>query len=182
MKVLRNIRIEAGVVLVDGSVTFRSDDGDFNSFAKALYKKCGADYPKFYKMSPLCKLGFLASELLLRGAGQPTTASGQVSIYLANSSASLHTDIIYQETISSKPSPAVFVYTLPNIVIGEISIRNGFTGEGLFFIQEHFDRDFLCTLAENDLQTGRSAMSLVGWVEIDRGGVYLADLSLLGKV
>jgi hypothetical protein len=39
MKVIRNIRIEEGAVLVDGIVIF-VNDGDFNSFAKALYKKC----------------------------------------------------------------------------------------------------------------------------------------------
>jgi len=32
----------------------------------ALYKQMVGDYPKFYKMDPLCKLGFLATEALLR--------------------------------------------------------------------------------------------------------------------
>ena len=42
----------------------------------------------------------------------------------------------FQETIqhadSYYPSPALFVYTLPNIVTGEIAIRNKYYGETSF--------------------------------------------------
>ena len=90
-----------------------------------------------------------------------------------------HTDNIYQETIDHTPSPAIFVYTLPNILIGEICIRNGFKGEGVFFIQEKFDKEFIFGCAEDHLKKSRSAVCLAGWVDIDMEGVYLADLYLL---
>src|SRR3712207_7060242 len=44
----------------------------------------------------------------------------------------------YEQTICHRaqffPSPSVFVYTLPNIVTGEIAIRNHYHGETHFFV------------------------------------------------
>ena len=58
-----------------------------------------------------------------------------------NEHSCLETDIEHQEEVNKqKASPAVFVYTLPNIVIGEISIRNKWFGESAFFLMKiwHF--------------------------------------------
>lgn len=179
MQVVRNIGIENGAVRINDAVDLMQDEKGFNPFAKKVYKHYGIDYPKFYKMSPLSKLGFLASELLLKEVDLSGTDPEKVSVIIANSSASLHTDRIYQETIESKPSPAIFVYTLPNILIGEICIRNGFKGEGIFFIQEGFDKGFIFDFAETCLKSNQSELSLVGWVDMDMEGNYIADLYLL---
>ena len=181
MKHMGNIRISQGEARLNGKVAFASDRSGYRDFFKALYKHLDIDYAKFYKMSPLSRLGFLASEMLLGGAGLEEVPPDRVALILANASSSLHTDGIYQESIEKKPSPAVFVYTLPNIVIGEICIRNGFRGEGLFFIQERYDRDFLLARATELLESGRAKICLVGWVEIDMNGDYLAELDLLKK-
>ena len=100
---------------------------------------------------------------------------------LANRSSSLHTDNIYQESVAHKPSPAIFVYTLPNIVIGEICIRHGFKGEGVFYIQEDYNREALWEHASLLLERGEAHWCLSGWVEMDVDGKYLANLSLLAK-
>ena len=36
----------------------------------ALYRRYAGGYPKFFKMDPLCRLGFVASELLLDGEAE----------------------------------------------------------------------------------------------------------------
>ncbi len=179
MEVLRNIGIMDGEVLKDGAVDFSDDQKEINVFLKRVYKFYGIGYAKFYKMSPLSKLGFLASELLLKDIDLSGTAPEKVSLIIANASSSLHTDAIYQETIGNKPSPAIFVYTLPNILIGEICIRNEFRGEGIFFLQEQFDRAFVFEQAENVLKSGNSEICLAGWVDITMNGDYIADLYLL---
>ena len=179
MEVISNIRIEKGAVHVGHDVDFTHEDTDFQSFARAIYKHYRVDYPKFYKMSPLSKLGFLASELLVGDMDMSGIDRDKVSLIMANSSASLHTDGIYQETIEIKPSPAIFVYTLPNIMIGEICIRHGFKGEGIFLIQEHFDKGFIFECAERQIGTGQSVLCLAGWVEVDPDSNYLAELFLL---
>nr|MBP6316033.1 hypothetical protein [Chitinophagaceae bacterium] len=61
-----------------------------------------------------------------------------------NPSSSLSTDRNYQPSMASIPSPALFVYTLPNIVMGEIAIRNQFKGENTFFVAA----DTNCTTVE----------------------------------
>jgi hypothetical protein len=63
-------------------------------------------------------------------------------IVLSNSNASLDADIKYYDSVANIPSPALFVYTLPNIVIGEISIKHSFKGENAFFIFDSFDARF----------------------------------------
>jgi hypothetical protein len=181
MKVIRDVRIEDGELRIDGRSVFTHVEKDFKSFAKHLYKHNGIHYPKFYKMSALSKLGFLASELLLRDHDLSETDPASVALLVANSSSSLHTDKIYQDTLESRPSPAVFVYTLPNIMIGEICIRNGFRGEGLFFIQESFDKEFIFDQAEALLVSGQTTLCLAGWIEVNMEGEYLAKLFLLKK-
>lgn len=179
MEIARTIRIEQGTVIVDGSVDFLQGENDFHRFSRSIYRHYGIRYPKFYKMSPLSQLGFLASELLLREQDLSGIDPGQVALLIANSSSSLHTDSHYQQTIGEQPSPAIFVYTLPNIMIGEICIRNGFRGEGIFFIQEQYDREFLLAYAEALLRREDCSLCLAGWIDTDMGGEYLAELCLL---
>jgi len=179
MEVLKNIRIENGTVFLNGTREFSCPPAAFGSLAKCIYLHYRIDYPKFFKMSALSKLGFLAAELLMRDVDLSGTDPERVAMFFANASSSLHTDCIYQETIGNQPSPAIFVYTLPNIVIGEICIRHGFKGEGVFFIQEQFDKEPLFACAENHLNLNRSSMCLTGWVEMDPEERYLADLYLL---
>jgi hypothetical protein len=92
----------------------------------------------------------------------------------------LHTDKIYQDSIEQQPSPAIFVYTLPNIMIGEICIRHGFKGEGLFFIEENFDKAFVTEYTAELIRSKKAVLGLAGWIEVDMEGNYLADLDLLG--
>ena len=58
----------------------------------------------------------------------------------ANSNSSLDVDIKHNASIADKekyfPKPAVFVYTLPNIMLGELSIRHLLRGENIFFVSE----------------------------------------------
>lgn len=179
MNIIRRVEIESGEVRIDGLVDFSHEDPGHKLFLRRVYKHFGIGYSKFYKMSPLCKLGFLASELLVRDADLSGIRPESISLVIANASSSLHTDAEYQATIDTTPSPAVFVYTLPNILIGEICIRNGFKGEGIFFVQEQFDRTFIFDFVEQQLKTGLSEISLAGWVDINENDDYLADLFLL---
>lgn len=117
-------------------------------------------------MDNLCKLGFLASEILLdnREIKSAYGAAG-VGIVLSNTNASLDADIAYFSSVKNIPSPALFVYTLPNIVIGEISIRHGFKGENAFFVSEGFDADLLEFYVNDLFNRGRIQCCIAGWAE-----------------
>src|SRR5690606_9689722 len=86
-------------------------------------------------------------------------------IVLSNKSSSLDTDERYLESTQSFPSPALFVYTLPNIVIGEICIRHGLKGENTFFVSDAFDITFMHQYTEQLFESDSVNACIMGWVE-----------------
>jgi hypothetical protein len=121
--------ISNGVVRKNEQIVFEKPDADLPDFLLSVYQAFKFSYPKFYKMDNLSKLGWLASEILLQDALlKENYKPEEIGLILANTNSSLDNDLKYQNTISDIPSPSVFVYTLPNIVIGEICIRNNFKG------------------------------------------------------
>ena len=157
--------IENSKIVLNQQTLFESQAGKFSDFVKEAYKSLEINYPKLHKMDHLSKLAFLASEMILKNNDQSKTA-----LVFANRSSSLDTDFKYQGSINSEehyfPSPAVFVYTLPNICVGEISIRHKLQTENAFFVLEEFDEEFLNSYAAQILQSGKAEKVLCGWVEL----------------
>jgi hypothetical protein len=120
----------------DGMLLWEADQElELTDFLRAGYDHFSGQYPKFHKMDVLSKLGWLAAEVLLKDTGVPTLPPEQVGMVLSNRSSSLDTDLRYYATVKDFASPALFVYTLPNIVMGEISIRHGLKERILFCIR-----------------------------------------------
>ncbi len=162
--------IKNGKVNVNGKELFSDSSLPSVDFIKSVYKHFQLNYPKFYKMDHLSKLAFIASDLLLKSNPiMQKYAAEDVSIIIANSASSLEIDTEHQNTISDKnnyfPSPAVFVYTLPNILIGEIAIRNCIKGENTFFIFDKFDSDFMGSYNNSLLDSNKAKCSISGWVD-----------------
>ena len=135
--------ISNNVVFKNENPLYENKVDELSDFLIAVYRHFELKYPKFYKMDNLSKLGLLATEVLLKDSLNPDEYKPEeIGIVLSNSSASIDTDIKYFETTKEIASPAIFVYTLPNIVIGEICIRNHFKGENAFFIFEEFDAEY----------------------------------------
>jgi hypothetical protein len=141
--------------------------GSAEKFLDEIYAHYEITYPKFHKMDMLCKLGFLAAEILLKETGHEKKYSeSETGIVLSNSHASLDVDLKYAKTIHSGASPALFVYTLPNIVIGEISIRHRFKGENAFFVFKHFDGNFIAGYVNGLFDNKLIKSCICGWVDI----------------
>ena len=89
---------------------------------------------KFYKMDDFCKLAYVAADRLLEGSDFGEEECGMV---LSGRYGCLDTDMKHQQIIDSEgdagASPAVFVYTLPNVAAGEVSIRHHIKGENTWF-------------------------------------------------
>ncbi|MCJ7933662.1 MAG: 3-oxoacyl-ACP synthase [Chryseobacterium sp.] len=179
MKKTNTCTIENSKITVDGNVIFESESLIFPEFAKEAYKSLELNYPKFHKMDRLSKLAFLSAEMLLKDEDHSKTA-----LVFANRSSSLDTDFKYQESINSQenyfPSPAVFVYTLPNICVGEISIKHKMQTENAFFVLDEFDENFLNNYAAQILRSGKADKVLSGWIELYQDNykafVYLLTL------
>ena len=144
-----------------------------NNFLTALYRTLGLNYPKFFKMDDMSKAGILVTELVLRDL--PTELDKkQTAVVFFNREASLHTDRRFEETIRDKnnffPSPSVFVYTLPNIVSGEVCIRHGFQGESGFYVIDDFDKNAMADIC-GDLLDSHSAV-ICGYTDFSKGYAY----------
>src|SRR5258706_16052189 len=115
-------------------------------------------------MDNLSKLGWLASEILLKDNFRAEKYQPEeTGLVLANANASLDTDLKYFETVKDIPSPSVFVYTLPNIMIGEICIRNNFKGENSFFVSPEFDAAFLEQYVNDLMDNNVLQVCICGW-------------------
>ncbi len=157
-----------------------------SSFFADAYKYFEINYPKFHKMDNLSKLGLIATEATLKGSDFLQRNSPEnTAIIMANRSSSLDTDRLHQSSIQDKnhylPSPATFVYTLPNIVIGEIAIKHKITGENAFFINDSFDAQLLVNQAKITLSEQTIAAAICGWVDYDNGMadalIYLTEMA-----
>ena len=151
------------------------------AFLVSAYHHFALQYPKFYKMDNLCKLGWLANEVLLQNSTiKDRYQPGEIGVVLSNASSSLDTDTRYYETAKNIASPALFVYTLPNIVIGEICIRHHFNGENAFFISDEFDAGFIEQYVSNLINNNILQSCICGWVEFMEDQ-YKAALFLVEK-
>lgn len=134
MRKSATVGINAGEVIVNDSVVFSDKSADFGTFIREAFKSRGENNLKFYKMDDLCKLGYVAAAWLLDGIEFGEEECGMV---LSGKYGCLDTDMKHQQIIDKEgdaaSSPAVFVYTLPNVVAGEISIRHHIKGENTWF-------------------------------------------------
>jgi hypothetical protein len=151
----------------DGNTVFETRDLNLDGFLTAGYQFLEIKYPKFYKMDHLSKLGWLATEVLLSDSlDKAKYAPENVGLVFMNASASLDADVNYYDSVKEIASPALFVYTLPNIVIGEISIKHNFKGENAFFIFEKFDANFLSHYVRDLFDNDIVQVCICGWIEV----------------
>ena len=193
------------VVLTPTSVNIDGKPVEEDVTLTSLYKRFVGDYPKYYKMDGLSRLGFIASELLLQAEAPPSAPEGATidsplngktivapsgaeggassrAIVLFNSSTSVVADQKFLETIAVDnffPSPSVFVYTLPNIVTGEIAMRNGYHGETSFYILPHRNEELMQQIINATFQDSNLKSMVTGWLDYYSEDDYVADLMLL---
>lgn len=173
--------ISQNVLYKNGTALFEDNKSELPGFLMSCYQHFGLKYPKFYKMDNLAKLGWLAAELLVKDNLQAAKYEpSQIGVVLANENSSLDNDIKYYQTAKDIASPALFVYTLPNIVIGEICIRHNFKGENAFFIFDDFDAVFIQEYVSNLINSDILQACICGWVET-LGESYKAALFLVEK-
>ena len=176
--------IKNNTISLNGSQVYSDENIEFSEFIKAAYKSLNTNYPKFFKMDALSKLAFLAADVLLKNENLNSEEENDIAIVFSNKASSLDTDRKHQKSIDNEedyfPSPAVFVYTLPNICIGEISIKYKLFSENSFFIFENFNAQHLLDYSSSLLATGKTDKVLCGWVELD-GDQYDAYLYLVTK-
>ena len=184
--------IESIELKVVDSVSISNDRNNLSE----LYRKHVGDYPKFWKMDMLSKLGFIASEMLLQRESERTTRDGSQArsrdeecsdraIVLFNHGSSICTDRKYLATIEDRqnffPSPSLFIYTLPNIVTGEIAIRNKYHGETSFYILQEKDEHMMNEILRATFIDKGITSILTGWIDFENENKFEAEFKIVYK-
>jgi len=178
-KILDFVRIQDQRIFHGGKQIFSSEKPT-QEVLKEFYNFLNISYPKFHKMDALCKLGILATELLFENREIPT----DTALVFSNSASSLETDKKHGKLMEVTVSPAIFVYTLPNIVLGEISIKYKLQSENAFFISHEFNARLLTDYSEILLDTSKASAVVCGWIEWKNAeyDVFLCLISKKGEV
>lgn len=177
--VLRTVLVESSRILLNDKEVYSSDSDDFQDFIRSAFKAVCAPNMKFYKMDSLSKLGYVASEVLLDGIEYGEEDCGLI---LSGVYGSLDTDIRHQQIIDTETdasaSPAVFVYTLPNVVEGEISIRHHIKGENTWFWSDDRTLSDVREYAALSMSAQDMKYCIVGHIDF-LNGRYFAKFELL---
>lgn len=175
------VRMTPSGVEVSGNTLATSEHGA--ALLTEVYRGYVKDYPKFFKMDEPAKLGFLAAELLLRAEGNRHDDSDDRAIVLFGRSGSIVSDRRFQASLDGEdgffPSPSVFVYTLPNIVTGEIALRNHYHGETAFYALDRHDSSVIRRVVEATFADCAVNSMICGWVDYEDDQRFEASLELL---
>ena len=166
--------------------------GDSKEFLNGLYRSLEIRYPKFHKMDLLCKGGIIAMHQLigspeddlrniesdgLCGKRFSKAELENTALVFLNSSSSKAADDEFFKGISDEnfyPSPSVFVYTLPSVVIVEVSILYKFYGEGTFFIADKLCGDRLLPYIKRLFTEGATSRLILCWDEVTEDKCQIA--------
>lgn len=175
------VSILPGKLVYNDNVVLESCHPDIKDFIREIYKFYELNYPKFFKMDNLSKLGFIAAEIACKDFNKEQMQEHEIALLFANSESTMETDINFYNSIASVPSPAVFVYTLPNIMLGEICIRHMFKGENYFFISKSIDVDLFYNQILSLFDHTSTKVCFCAWIDLKNETDYVAKLTLINK-
>ena len=179
LHLIHRVRIQNGEVTANGK--HLSYEGDVKQMLTWLYKTYVKDYPRYYKMDMLCRLGFIASEILIKEEDcERFVERDDRAIVLFNKTSSIDSDLKYMESIRDinnyYPSPSLFIYTLPNIVTGEIAIRNKWHGETSLYILSERNESLQLEILKSTCRDHSIKSILTGWLDYANCDCYEADM------
>ncbi len=180
-----NVRITETEVVVDGKRVETCKRGV--EMLTYLYKEHIGDYPKYYKMDTLARLAFVASELLLKTERDDEPDGMQHdddrAVIFFNRSGSVVSDCKFISSIDSAefffPSPSVFVYTLPNISVGEIALRNGYHGETSFYVLHEKNETLMDDVLRASFQDAGTRSIVGGWIDCTSDEKFECEISII---
>lgn len=165
MKIKAICKIDSNEIIVNEQVVYYNNSSS-TDWKKIAYQQLNFDYPKFHKMDNLSKLAVLGVKYIEQAVDFSSFKDDEINMIFANKNSSYCSDIKHYTnyTKNNLVSPADFVYTLPNILIGEIAIMQKWYGENNFFIHDNFDMNFFLNQI-NLYFCENSKYCIFGWIE-----------------
>ena len=136
-----------------------------------IYRQKAGDYPKFFKMDTLSRLGFLLTEMLVADDPNRFMPRQDRAVLVFSREGCVANDLHYVES----------VYTLPNIVAGEVCIRNKYAGESSAFVLEQFDEEKIFQMVRLSFQDPQTRSAIVIWADCPTDNEWDARAWLVEK-
>ena len=179
-----HVSLSPGELIIDGSKQVLSCDE--KDWLTAIYKQHIGNYPKFYKMDMLSRLAFVATEILLQAEGKERfVTSDDRAVIMFNHSSSVQADRSYLSTIADDencfPSPSIFVYTLPNMAVAEVAMRNLYHAETSLYILPERDDHVMQQVVRASLLDKTTCSMITGWLDYEDNDHFVADLYIIEK-
>lgn len=178
--VVKRLRITPEGLWVDDQAVALEGRGP--ALVTEIFKKYLADGSRFFKMDLYSRLAYAGTSLLAKDALEGYDPE-DVALFVFTQQGSLLADRKHLSTFSNPneffPSPAVFINTLPNVVLGEIAVKNNIKGETTLVLLPDRDEAAIQRIMEASLVATRPAVVLCGWVDCGAEDNFVADLKML---
>lgn len=173
-RIIHTVELNGSRLLVDGRCLISLEERGGESLHEkfnAFYKLGGFDYPRFFKMDPFCKAGVLCALPVLKYMKNQPRAEDSGFLLFTSSGCRMADEEHIQQFSQGMPSPAVFVYTLPNILVGEWSILSGWKGWCQCHIVQGADKNLILNAVERHYKQGNEAPLAAAWCVVEPGHV-----------
>jgi len=177
---VKTLSIRPGRVVSDGRTESYESTG--SALVSELFKKKLSDGSRFFKMDLFSRLAYVATGLLAKDslAGY---APEDIALFIFTRNGSVLADRKHLSTFSNPenfyPSPAVFINTLPNVVLGEIAVMNTIKGETTLVMLPCRDDAWMDRIIKATLSCTRPSVMIYGWIDCPAEDSFEADLKML---
>ncbi|MBR3291869.1 MAG: hypothetical protein IKI66_06775 [Bacteroidales bacterium] len=176
----KHLHITPEGLWIDGQAVPLENRG--SALITEIFKKHLADGSRFFKMDLYSRLAYAATSLLAKDALEGYDPE-DLALIIFTQNGSVMADRKHLSTFSDPedffPSPAVFINTLPNVVLGEIAVKNNIKGETTLVLLPHRDEAAMNRIIEATVSATRPSVMLCGWVDCDAEDSFVADLEML---
>jgi 3-oxoacyl-[acyl-carrier-protein] synthase-1 len=177
---VRRVRITPDGLWVDDQAVPLENRG--SALVSEIFKKYLADGSRFYKMDLYSRLAYVGTSLLAKDALEASDPEDRALIIFTQNGSVL-ADRKHLSTFANPeeffPSPAVFINTLPNVVLGEIAVKNNIKGETTLVLLPNRDETVMQRIIDATVSATRPSVLICGWVDCDAEDSFIADLKML---
>lgn len=179
-KTVKRVRITPESLLIDDKLIPTENTGGL--LLSEIYKEFLSDGSRFHKMDLFSKLAYIGTGLLAKNF-LDKFASEDIALFLFTLNGSVLADRKHLSTFSNPeeyyPSPSVSINTLPNVVLGEIAVRNSIKGETTLVMLPEEDQTIIEGIINATLSTTHPSVMIYGWVDCKAEDSFLADIKML---
>lgn len=177
LKVIASFELSKQHLKVDGEVKENLNFiNNSSELFKSLYKSLKLSYPKFHKMDLLSKAVMIGDHFITKSIPVKSTPL----VLLFNESSSMQSDLqhIYQYSSYETASPGIFVYTLPNICVGELCIKNKWNSPSSFLLMPRTNFNTYLEAVLIEMKKNQLEFAFTGFVEVVEDDIFVV-LSVL---